>query len=72
MLIPTLCLIKNVSVQKSQTLENTKTSTNTATVDDNNVALPAVQDASGLLMWYCLVHVIFILNIVMVVLPIPV
>ena len=72
MLIPTLCLIKNASVQESQALENTKIITKTASVNDNNVALPAVQDASGLLMWYCLAHVIFILNIVMVVLPIPV
>ncbi len=75
MLIPLLCLMKEDSAGRGVRSAGINTKTAAARDNDSSPAAQEVREAAGaaeassLFMWYCLAHVVFLLNIVMVVFP---
>lgn len=69
MLIPLLCLMKENSVGQADWSTGRRVEMSTEGGNDAASAVSEAKGASSILMWYCLVHVVFLLNIVMVVFP---
>ena len=69
MLIPLLCLMKTDPAGQTARSAGTNTEISTEGDIDGTAAVSGTGDASSMLMWYCLVHAVFLLNIVMVVFP---
>ena len=69
MLIPLLCLMKENSVGQADWSTGRRVEKSTEGGNDAASAVSEAKGASSILMWYCLVHVVFLLNIVMVVFP---